>query len=102
MTTEIKTKTEYALTAAEARAINLDIAEKSGLPLVKVTGNTFPCKRPLWVMGGTYNRDEKCYFVPAHQAVEAQAMVDRIGAKIVENMAAAKAKREAKALEAAK
>ncbi len=88
--------------AAEARKINQEIGAKSGLPYVKVTGNTFPCRRALWVMGGDYikaeNRADCHYLMPAHQAVEAQAMVDRIGAKITENMAAAAAKREAKAL----
>ncbi len=103
MTTANKTeKTQYATTAPEARAINKDIAEKSGLPYVKVTGNTWPVKRVLWTMGGDYVKADKCYLVPAHQAVEAQAIVDRVGAKIAENMATAKAKREAKALEAAK
>ncbi len=93
MTTETQT---YATTAAEARTSNKDIAEKSGSPYVKVAGNTFPVRKVLWTMGGDWNRDEKCYFVPAHQAVEAQALVDRITAKIAENMATAKAKREAK------
>ncbi len=100
MTTATKTKTEYPVTAKEARQINKDIAKDT--PFVKVTGNTFPVRRVLWTMGGDYDKANKCYMVPAHQAVEAQALVDRIGEKITENMAAAKAKKEAKALEAAK
>lgn len=95
MTTE--TKPVHAVSAAEARTINKELAEKSGLPYVKVAGNTWPVKKVLWTMGGDWNRDEKCYFVPAHQAVEAQALVDRIGAKIEENKAKAAAKKLAKA-----
>lgn len=85
--------------AAQVRAINLELHEKSGKPLVALTGRTFVLRRALWTMGGTYDRDQKTYLMPAHNAVEAQALVDRIGAKIESSMAVAKAKREAKAAE---
>ena len=98
MTTATK-KTEYPVPAKEARQINKDIAKDT--PYVAVTGNTYPVRRALWTMGGDYDKVNKCYLMPAHQAVEAQALVDKIGAKIVENMAKAKAKKEAKALEVA-
>lgn len=88
--------------ASQVRAINLEIHQKSGKPLVAIKGRTYNVRKVLWVMGGTYNGELKTYEVPEHNAVEAQALTDRIGAKIEESMAVAKAKREAKALEAAK
>ncbi len=87
--------------AAEARKINQEIGAKSGLPFGKVIGNTFPVRRVLWTMGGDYQKDGKFYLVPAHNVVEAQAIVDRVSAKITENMAKAAAKKAAKAAEVA-
>lgn len=98
MTTANKTeKPVHAVSAAEARTINKDIAEKSNLPYVKVTGRTFIVRRVLWTMGGDYVKADKCYMVPAHQAIEAQALVDRVGLKVEESMAKAAAKKAAKA-----
>jgi hypothetical protein len=88
--------------ASQVREMNLEIHQKSGKPLVAIVGRTFTIRKVLWVMGGTFNKELKTYEVPEHTAVEAQALADRIGLKIEESMAAAKAKREAKAQEAAK
>ncbi len=103
MTTSTKTdKPVHAVSAAEARQINKDIAEKSGIPYVKIPGRTFVVRKVLWTMGGDYSKADGCYMVPAHQAVEAQALVDRIGEKIEASMKVAADKKAAKALEAAK
>lgn len=82
---------------SQVRAMNLEIHQKSGKPLVAITGRTFSIRKVLWVMGGTYNKELKTYEVPAHKAEEAQALADRINAKIEESMAVAAVKRAEKA-----
>ncbi len=86
---------EHAVSAHQAREINKDIAAKSELPYVKVTGRTFVVRKVLWTMGGDFDKANKCYMVPAHQAVEAQALVDRIGVKIEASMKVAADKKAA-------
>lgn len=63
--------------ARTARAENLAIAAKTGLPLVPIHGNSFPVRKVLWTYGGSYDRATRTWQVPRHKATEAQALADR-------------------------
>ncbi len=92
MTQDTQTNT---IAAPQARQINLEIHQKSGKPMVAITGRTFTIRKVLWVMGGEWSREQKVHLVPAHKAVEAQELTNRVTATIEATMAVAKAKREA-------
>ncbi len=83
------------IAAPQARQINLEIHQKSGKPFVAITGRTFTIRKVLWVMGGEWSKEQKVHLVPAHKAVEAQELANRVTATIEATMAVAKAKREA-------
>ncbi len=68
------------LTAREARDANL--AFNGDKPLVELTGNGYPIRALLWVLGGTYDKANKRNLIPEHNRQKAQDAIDGITAKI--------------------
>jgi hypothetical protein len=66
----------YDVDARTARLNNIAIRDQQNLPAVKVTGLTFPVKNVLWALGGNWSKDQNCFLMPAHTAVEAQGVID--------------------------
>lgn len=48
-------------------------------PLTKITGNTYPVRRELRAMGGEWDADHKCWYVPTDRADEARSLVADTG-----------------------
>lgn len=63
--------------ASEAHAENVAYAKANNLPMVPITGNTYPIKGLLYVMGGKWDSKTKTWSVPSHKAAEAQAAADK-------------------------
>jgi hypothetical protein len=89
------TKSDHVLTTAENRSIVLEMMVKYNLPMVELTGNTFPVKGLLWTNGGTFNKETKTWSVPAQVAEEMQKAVNDVSAKVAASIAKSKAKKEA-------
>ena len=73
--------TAYSTDARTARNKNLEIRDQQKLPPVAVQGNTFPLRGVLWALGGIWNKDQRCYLMPAHTASEAQEIIDSYAAQ---------------------
>ncbi len=73
--------TTYPKTSKESHDENVAFAQQNNLPMVNITGNTFPVKNVLYAMGGRWNKELKVQQVPQHRAVEAQALADRFAPK---------------------
>lgn len=92
--TAVVTSTEskpYDTDARTARNRNLEIRDQQKLPPVAVQGNTFPLRGVLWALGGIWNKDQRCYLMPAHTATEAQSIIDSYAAQHVKQPKATKA-----------
>jgi len=66
----------YDKTAPEAHQENVYFAMANNLPMIAITGNTYPCKGVLYAMGGKWDKTAKCWMVPQHRAVEAQTIAN--------------------------
>jgi hypothetical protein len=69
------------MTAKQAHDANTAYAAENKLGIVLVTGKTFPVRNVLYALGGTWNPQEKGYYMPAHTAEEAQAIVGQYAPK---------------------
>lgn len=73
------------LPAAEARAEHLK--QNGDKPLVPLTGNGYPIRQLLWVLGGTYDKATKQNLIPEHNRERAQKAIDDINVKIAARIA---------------
>jgi hypothetical protein len=81
----------YDTDARTARNRNLEIRDSQKLPPVAVQGNTFPLRGVLWALGGVWNKEQRCYLMPAHTAQEAQGIINDYAAAHVKQPKAPKA-----------
>jgi len=98
MTTNTNTNTQStdAPTASEVRQAHIFV--NGSTPLVPITGNTFPIRKLMWVLGGTWNKETKCWELPMHTAKKGQEAADSITEKINASKLASEEKKVAKAL----
>ncbi len=68
-------------TAKESNLENVSFATANNLPMVAITGNTFPIRGVLYAFGGKWDKDAKAWMVPQHKAVEAQGIADKYAPK---------------------
>ena len=90
------TNTQSTPTASEVRRAHLFV--NGSTPLIPITGNTFPIRKLLWVLGGTWNKETKCWELPMHTAKKGQEAADSITEKINASKLASEEKKVAKAL----
>lgn len=73
------------LPAAEARAAHLK--QNGDKALVPLTGNGYPIRQLLWVLGGTYDKATRQNLIPEHNRERAQKAIVDINAKIAARIA---------------
>jgi len=88
--------TDITPTASEVRQAHIFV--NGSTPLVPITGNTFPIRKLMWVLGGTWNKETKCWELPMHTAKKGQEAADSITEKIAASKMASEEKKVAKAL----